>query len=336
MSTSSTCDTELGTILHGTRVMAASPAKARELMTRVDSFVSNQSRFDRQARLNIPFDALEVTEDVYFHYLMSQVRPWSAAEIEALGKIIEGVGKRFARLTFQLPEVVWLVKTTGEEEGYAAYTRGNDAISLPATKIATLWEGGGGADALHPTPSIESLEDIVTHEFFHLFSKNNPDLRHRLYSLVNYQQFTPGISLPDVAWADGRLPALKITNPDTPELNVFIRMRLPGAQDETPLLPVLLSKCQYESGVFFDDLEWWFMAIEESSSGWIPTLDSNGMPVMVAASKMMEQYMALIGQNITGELFHPDEILAQNFVLCVKEPSLALLQAMAAEIDGQG
>jgi hypothetical protein len=42
----------------------------------------------------------------------------------------------------------------------------------------------------------------------------------------------------------------------------------------------------------------------------------------------MPQYLKMIGRNMTGELFHPDEILAQNFVLVVNQPSLGLLTEM--------
>ena len=55
---------------------------------------------------------------------------------------------------------------------------------------------------------------------------------------------------------------------------------------------------------------------------------------MVSSSDLMGQYMELVGGNITEEIFHPDEILAQNFVLAVSQPDLAILGAIQDTLRG--
>jgi hypothetical protein len=76
------------------------------------------------------------------------------------------------------------------------------------------------------------------------------------------------------------------------------------------------------------ELAWWFLAIETCRGAWVPVLDDSGRPLFYKSEPLMPQYLKMIGLNMTGELFHPDEILAQNFVLVVNQPSLGLLTEM--------
>ena len=57
----------------------------------------------------------------------------------------------------------------------------------------------------------------------------------------------------------------------------------------------------------------------------------DGQPIVYQASdkRIMRQYMEKVGFNITQEIFHPDEVLAQNFVLVINEPSLGILQGIS-------
>lgn len=326
-----TCDRTIGFVLGSVSVVAAGADTARALLTTEDAFVANQSPFDRQARLQLPESAREVTPSDYLRFVETQVRTWSDEEVSALEKIIASIAGKFGTLTLALPDTVYLVKTSGAEEGFAAYTRGEDTIVLPETKVS----GGpaAGSDSLHPA-DVTGLENIVIHEFFHLLSKNNPQRRHLLYGLVNYKQFDEPVPLPDTVWRHGRKMAdFKITNPDTPRLDVAIRMPLPGSPDaEMPMMPVLLASGPYESGLFFDYLEWWFLVLEESGGRWQVKLDGRGMPVMVPSDVMMPAYLRLVGRNIPHEIFHPDEVLAQTFVLVMNEPGLDLLQKVAQEL----
>lgn len=327
---------ELGRLPGGTVVVAANKADGTKLLTTADDFVDNQSRFDRQARLSLRTEVVEVTRAIYFDYVSSQVMDWSTEEIAALKGIIETVAGKLTPLDFRLPDVVHLVKTSGAEEGHAAYTRQMNVIVLPVNMIQSLFTQSNFGDPLHSGTDPTYLTDVVIHELFHLFSKNNADRRWALYGLVHYEATGNAVELPNVPWpkpnAATLLPDLKITNPDTPNLDTFIRMEVPGAAGRPatlkPLLPVLLATGPYEGGVFFDYLDWWFMAIVEVDGRWVAELDADQRPIMYQSGPLMNQYTGLVGKNITDELFHPDEILAQNWVLVANEPDLTLLSDM--------
>lgn len=329
-------DLPLGEVRPGTEVRAASLDTGRALLGVVDSFVESQSQFDRQARVGIARDTLEVTRDVYLGYVRSQVMQWTDAEIAALTRIITSLAGKFAAMRFTLPKTVYLVKTSGLEEAFAAYTRSLDTIVLPANMVASLTVGSSYGDPLHPGPSSEYLEKIINHEFFHLISKNNPALRDRLYGQVHYKPTGNEVPLPDVEWVDGRtMPEMTITNPDAPLLNVYIEMLVPvgGSSRKMPLMPVLMAKEVYQGGPFFGALQWWFMGLARPDGGtWQPATGADGKPLMFESAPLMDQYYGLVGRNITDEIFHPDEILAQSFVLVSEQPSMALLLTIEKEM----
>ena len=333
----------LGTIYdgagHATVAHATSIPNGRELLSVVDDFVASQSQFDRQARVGIPLDALKVTQEIYLAHVRAQVMQWSDSEVAALKDIVASLRQKFAQMTLHLPSDIYIVKTTGIEEGYAAYTRAHDTIALPSNMVASLASSENFGDPLHAGPSQTYLEKIVNHEMFHIISKNNPGLRHTLYGQVNYHATGNEIVLPDVPFLLGRtLPEMKITNPDAPRLDVYIEMdvEIDGVVRKTPLVPILLSDEKYVGGTFFGALDWKFMAIEGEEGAFRPMLRNDGTPWLFDSKPLMGQYMSLVGRNITGEIFHPDEILAQSFVLISEQPSMGLLQTLESEIRAGG
>ncbi|WP_146347400.1 hypothetical protein [Falsiphaeobacter marinintestinus] len=328
---------KIATILHGTDVFAASLDYSRELLTTEDAFLQNQCQFDRQARMRLPDDVQRVTVDDYLTFVRTQTRGWTPQEVQGLANIFSSIRRKFMFVDLELPKQIYLVKTSGQEEGFSAYTRHDNTIVMSETKVALMGAGAGG-DALHPQGNAAALEDIYVHEFFHLFSKNNPDMRHKLYAEVGYSQSASPVELPKTAmWKDGPMSQMKITNPDTPSLNVAIDLVLPDdpSGEPVPMMPVLLVTGPYESGIFFQYLDWVFMRVDTSGDHWTLPVDSSGMPQVVAASSpgIMRQYMAKVGYNISEEIFHPDEILAQNFVLVINEPSLGILRGISDAIS---
>ncbi|MCH2518954.1 MAG: hypothetical protein MK210_12230 [Dehalococcoidia bacterium] len=283
-------NTVIGTLPGGTEVVAASLEAGRELLTTVDDYLSQQSPFDRQARVNLRRQVVEVTLPMYLDYIASQVMSWSQAEIKALGAIVSAMAKLFAPLSLPLPAEIHLVKTSGQEEGYAAYTRRKDTIVLPANMVASVETAASYGDPLHPTNDVSYLQNVMIHECFHLFSKNHPEERFKLYDRIHYRSTGAAVVLPDVPWgppgSQTTMGDLKIMNPDEPDFDVYIEMlvpSIPGAEDsprvKRALAPLLLAKSPYQGGVFFEYLEWWFMSIAEGPDRrWAPVLDPDGHP----------------------------------------------------------
>ena len=89
---------------------------------------------------------------------------WNDAEKRNITSSFQGIHKTLEAMALPLPKEVLIIKTTGKEEGGAAYTRAN-AIVLPQ------------ADLKAP---VDRIQKTISHEIFHIMSRANPSLRERL------------------------------------------------------------------------------------------------------------------------------------------------------------
>ena len=112
-----------------TVVRFASPDEGRTILTADDDFTASLSRFDLQCRLK--------TDDEVTAGRLEAIRrfgtfaPGSRAKSKRSRSRSSGSKKRLAGFRLPLPPVIRLVRTTGDEEANAAYTRAA-AIVLPA------------------------------------------------------------------------------------------------------------------------------------------------------------------------------------------------------------
>ena len=90
------------------------------LLKKRDRFVTAMSSFDRQARLRVSRD---VSEKEYLEFSSSQAIEWEPEEVERLTQVIKRLEQRLATFKIPFPKRILLVRTTGKEEGGAAYCR---------------------------------------------------------------------------------------------------------------------------------------------------------------------------------------------------------------------
>ena len=193
-----------------------------------------------------------------------------------------------------LPKQVLMIRTTGKEEGNAGYTRGA-AIVLPPDEI---------------NRPAALLKETVAHEFFHVLTRANPELKEKAYAAIGFKKCNE-ITLPPA------LAARKITNPDAPNNDHYILLGV-GHQAHSAV-PVLLSKsAKYDmarGGEFFNYLDFKWLVVESTDGKTFTPVMQNGEAELVDMSEVVgleEQ----IGKNTTYTI-HPEEILADNFKLLV-------------------
>ncbi len=219
-----------------TTLQFATKADAATLLMVEDEFVQRMSPFDRQARLKT--DAV-VDRATYLKFVSEQTLDWTDAEKENLSAAWERVLTRLAGTKFKMPQQVTLIKTTGREEGDAAYTRGTSII-LPASKAAA-----------------RNIDTLLAHELFHVLSRHDTETRERLYQLIGFRKCGE-LKLP----AD--LQARRLTNPDAPVNDHCIQVKHQG--QSLWVVPVLTSKVdtydKARGGEFFQYLQFQLMAIE--------------------------------------------------------------------------
>jgi hypothetical protein len=288
----------------------ASIEQARAVLGMRDEFVGELSPFDRAARVR---SAGDVAEAEYLAFAAAAAREWSNDERVRITRAFAAIKPKLVELLPELDTPILLIKTSGEEEGGAGYTRGN-AVMLP--------------QALREE---SELERLLSHEIFHVVSRNNPELKHALYEAIGFER-CGALALPPA------LAARKMTNPDAPVNEHCIEVRVDGAN--VWAMPILLSRQErYDpaAGVpFFGYLTLSMLLVEPADNAGAASrpLERNGAPVLVPFNRVGGLYEQ-IGRN-TEYVIHAEEILASNFELLVQGasnvPSRDVLERLRAEL----
>ncbi len=278
----------------------------RDLMTAADDYLTRLSPFDLSARMETD---KTVTLEQFTAHLAAQVLPWSEEQTSQLRPILVSVADQLARWDLDFPETVLLVRTTGIGEAHAAYTRGN-AVVLP--------------DRLLAWPE-DKLIDLVIHELFHVLSRRNPELRDQLYRIVGFEPCGE-IALPE------ELARRKITNPNAPVIEHVVRLSI--GEERVYVVPLLLSRSEtydvQRGGTFFEYLQFRLLEVERTHGSW-QVAQPNGEP-RLHSPETTPSYLETIGRN-THYIIHPEEVLADNFVLLVRGRTDVATPRILTELD---
>jgi hypothetical protein len=280
----------------------ASIDEGREILGNRDEFVQRLSPFDRAARLKTD---RPVSEEEFLKFVKSSVQEWTDAEKKKIEDAIGRIRPGLQSLSLALPKKIYFVKTTGAEEGKAFYTR-DSAIVLPASEIESA--------------SPELLEKTIAHELFHIFSRQNPALREKLYQIIGFTKC-------DEVQFPADIRDRKITNPDAPRNDHSIKVRLDDR--DVAGVPILFSKApNYDvsrGGEFFNYMQLKLLLL--------PATGNTAGGAELGAPEQISGFIEQVGQN-TSYLIHPEEILADNFALLVlgmeDVPSPEILKRMRA------
>jgi hypothetical protein len=263
----------------------ASAARAREILASPDAFVERMSGFDRAARLKTD---RTVSEAEFLRFAASAALEWEDSEKRAISAAYDAIDDDLVRLHLPLPTELFLVKTTGQEEGNTGYTRAN-AIVLPNKLV-------------RESPR---LQKTLAHELFHIASRSNQKLAEKLYAIIGFHPCGEAVF-------PASLAPRKLTNPDAPRNDYCIRVKVDGR--EVPATPILFSRSEtYDparGGEFFEYLVL-NLLIRDDVSGNASAPASRVVP-LDQVSGFFEQ----VGEN-TPYVIHPEEILADNFSLLV-------------------
>jgi len=268
----------------------ATVTEARAHLAKQDAYVQGLSSFERAAKIK---QAGPVSTEQYIEFIQGQALEWSDEEKATVRKVIAAAKPKLARFARHLPKRIDLIKTTGNDEGAAPYTRGTSII-LPKRRASQSTKG---------------LERLFYHELFHIISRGNPKLRDELYRIIGYEKCGV-VSLP------GDMMPRRISNPDAPVVEHCIQVSKGGKS--LWCAPVLFSRTpKYNpetGGTFFRYLEFRLMAIDRKSAK--ATL-KDGKPLLLKPDAV-EGFYEQIGRN-TGYIIHPEETLANNFVHLMME-----------------
>lgn len=269
------------------RIKFASEEKAKELLTTEDKFTDSWSQFDIDSRMK----KQNSSKEELLQYISSQVRPWTPEEQEKLlavvGEIERAIAEKGMKISF--PGEIYLIKTTAEEEGGAGgYTRGS-YIVLKDNVVSAPEDG---------------LKKTLVHELFHVLTRNNPEFREEMYSIIGFELMN------EVGYPES-IRDYRITNPDSPQTDSYIRLTVNGEAGEYMI--VLYAKEDYSEGSFFDYLNVGFIKLEGDAVKKVHLIE--GEP-QIYGFEDVSGFFEQVGKN-TQYIIHAEEIMADNFTFAV-------------------
>ena len=275
-----------------------SQTNAAESLISDDAFFDRLSAFDRAARMKV---SRAPSKEEFLKFVQSAAQFWTESEVTRIKEAFFEIDKKLAGFQINYPDVIHFIKTSGEEEGHAPYTRGN-AIVLPKNVI------NGFKDHLVPT---------LVHELFHILSKNDPRLRRDLYRLIGFRPIEGKVVL-DLG--DG---VSTVTNPDGAFDDYSVYVSVNG--EEESVVPILVSDVLTGdidlNFNFFKHIRLVFLKLKNSLFG----SDGGASEKPYFEMNEVAGYFEQIGVNSKGGLvlsyIHPDEVMAENFVKLVLKPS---------------
>lgn len=262
----------------------------------VDGFFSQITALDMSIQMKKNYTDRPTALKAYQKYLRTEVMDFTTDEKLFMVRLFEEAKKMCDTLSPRIfPGGMRLVKIRPNHYGRDVYyTRGND-IMIPANIFETM-----DADSQLP---------IMLHEIFHIISRYQPEVRKEMYSLIGFTKAktTPIASSP--------LAERLLTNPDGVTMDYV--QNLGNEVQETVVIPLIKSKFKEFSKdrtSFFEYLDFDLYEVKDNNGKLNILADGNAATTVEL--KKTPNFFTQIKDN-TQYIIHPDEIMADNFMLAL-------------------
>lgn len=194
-----------------------------------------------------------------------------------------------------LPSEVKLIRSKGTYYGQEAFFTRKDMIVIPEYNLRMRSENG--------------MLSVLLHEIFHIYSRNNTDKQTALYKHIGFKDIgdSKDLVMPEV------LANKILHNPDG--LNFAWAIELTDEKNTfnaVPIISSILPKFESEKGDFFNYMHFDLFEVKKVGDAYEVICDEDGQPTL--APETMPSFFEQIGMN-TQYIIHPDEILADNFMI---------------------
>jgi len=195
------------------------------------------------------------------------------------------------------PEKIELLKSKTNHFGPSVYYTREEAIILP--------------ENIFEVPSVSTQMPIMLHEIFHILSRYNDDFRDKMYALIGFEKYEEDLVLPK--YVQDRL----LTNPDGARRDYAIHLKNEKGEVQRALPLILTKKVRYDESMpsFFDYLNFDLFPLIKISENQV-TLGLNQKGESSLSLEHNADFFKLIKDN-TQYIIHPDEILADNFMMAI-------------------
>lgn len=276
---------------------APNPEEAREISFR---FADAQEGVERRYAQTKFFDNLTqndldyrlqkkgATVDEYKALIKASTRDFNDDEKQLISESIELIEKRFAEIGFEWPideDVVFISTTMDEECGTWAYTHGSE-IYIGSNLTASAVDGSVDS---------ETFNFVMAHEIFHVLSRNVPELRAQIYSIIGVEICPPPEFSDDVR-------AHIISNPDVEDYDCAGEFTIDGKKEKATVIFYAPDFDENDPQAFMD-------------SGYAAVVPYSD-PGSVYAFDVVEDFFDVVGYN-TDYVIAAEECMADNFAYAV-------------------
>jgi hypothetical protein len=268
------------------RVTFADAHQGQKSLGHKDRWAAQLSEFEMSARQKT---AEQTNLKEFLDFAAGAARRWTAEEKANWRPVIGKLSAAMRGLNVHVPNIA-LVKTSGEEEFDASYTRGH-AIMLPES-VASL-----------PATDSRRAYFLLAHEVFHVLSRTDPLLRDDLYALLGFRT-VDGFEYP------AELEARRISNPDAFEYLHTLTVQAGSASVD--VMPVIQSLLPLNEVIqlpnFFDAVDIVLLSVDAGTGEALR--DGNGD--LIKYNFGNTDWVPLLLRN-SPFIIHPEEVIADNF-----------------------
>ena len=232
----------------------------------------------------------------YKTYLQNDVDSFTTKEKKLLLQALQQAHELLASVHApNIPDTIQLIKTQGKHYGPTAYYTRMNAIIIPKQELVN--------------PSIETLTRIMLHEYFHIYSRYHPEKRDSLYGLIGFMPADKPAYLPSP------LQERILLNPDGINWKYHIQLTIDSQNYKAvPLLVSTKDRFTVLTPSFFSYLDFQLYPLEDRDSIYEVRTAIDGIKTPLPPPNEITDFFRQIGDN-TNYIIHPDEVLADNFVL---------------------
>jgi hypothetical protein len=235
---------------------------------------------------------------LYKDLLRSDMEDFSASDKVFMEEVFKTTKSALDKINSNLmPSRLELIKTKTNHYGPDVYYTREDAIILP--------------DNIFKDPSIATQMPIMLHEIFHILSRYNEDFRAKMYALIGFSKYDDNLVLPV------EISNKLLTNPDGVSRKYAIKLKDDNGDEQLALPLILSTKERYEPSMpsFFAYLSFdLYPLVKISEDEMTLGLNSKGQSSLSIGHN--GDFFKQIKDN-TQYIIHPDEIMADNFMMAV-------------------
>lgn len=255
----------------------------------------------------------------YRQLLSRDVADFTPKEKDLLNRVWQRVYRDCSTLKSDLfPDTIHLVKTLTQHYGPGVYYTRGKGIIIPQNELYS-----GNEDGLY---------NVMLHELFHVWSRTHPNKRQQLYSLIGFRKLPVGTR--DLVMNEA-LRSRILLNPDGIDYSYTIQLvnREGHLVDAIPIIISSRKRFSPEQPAFFSYLSFQLFPIEKTPNDDYQVIST---PEGLAPEDLIDgsNFKSIIKDN-TAYIIHPDEIMADNFVLWVQQNRKDQPEASSLSEEGQ-